>query len=205
MVLQLKYFEYALWRQNSEREFRDVLTSEVFWQLFSPPEPWIFDAEESISNQISTIEINTDIARRQNFISAIIKEIQDLVLFWTYTELNISTVVPDTNVVLYHFQRFSLIDWYRNSNSPFDGPIIICLPITVIDELDKLKRSDRTDSQGKSIRLLAQSSISTLSQNFLPVEKFLFLELKIVIMQHYWVQFLQVGRPFTGAPLMRKY
>lgn len=69
-------------------------------------------------------------------------------------------VMPDTNLLLHHEKTMSFIPWRELADA--DGAVRVVVPLQVIDELDRLKRTGRDEVRARARKSLAELSAASI-------------------------------------------
>lgn len=151
----------SLWKLGHTLGQKDrdaLLTSQRYWALRAVDHA--FDATPETARSV-TLELE----ERQRALSAVRETLEAEVVRWTSSGGVL--VVPDTNVLIHHSQMFDSIPWAASVSARIAGVRVI-LPLTVVDELDRLKRTGgqhKVDHPGnETVRSRARRTLRRLDE-----------------------------------------
>lgn len=158
-------YNYLSWAYSSLRvlgphlrqeDLDRLVTTKRFWALQSLIEP----KDESMIR----LFINLEIEERSRDFEFEIEELRRAISDWKVLgQPQLLAVVLDTNVLLEHHHELVTVDWTSRAKVMTDVAISLLVPIVVLDELDRLKRDNKSGRKGKPpIRTQARQALRTL-------------------------------------------
>lgn len=137
---------YLVWAHQASDRLRGVVTSEElaklvltqrYHSLLSAALP---DRE---MNGLLDLEIGDRIAKW--------RQLGEQTRSWRtrWSEATV-VVVPDTNVFVHHELLFDAVPWAKIANQPPFSTVAVVVPLLVVDELDRLKRTGKAEVQKRA-------------------------------------------------------
>lgn len=158
-------YNYLFWAYSSLRDLGPhlrqtdldrLVTTKRFWALQSVLEP----KDESMIR----LFINLEIDERSRDFEFEIEEMRRAISDWKYQgQPQLVAIVLDTNILLEHHHELATVDWTTKAKIMSDVGISLLVPIVVLDELDRLKRDNKSGRKGQPpIRTQARQALRTL-------------------------------------------
>lgn len=125
---------YLQWAENSEPQLTNVLGSQAV-ELLHTPRHWEIRRTAVTSPRFAAL-INAELDARQSQLNLFGDYLEDFRRRWRTSG---TLVVADTNLYLHAPQTFDFINW--RGLVPGASDVQLVVPLVVVDELDRLKRS----------------------------------------------------------------
>lgn len=143
--------------RNSDLE--RLVTTKRFWSLQAVINP----QDDSMIRHF----INLEISDRERVISQEIAELKEMMHQWKVEFSSPTVVILDTNILLEHHHELASYGWNVALNLVSDIPIILTVPVAVVDELDRLKRSNTKGGGSEpAYRTKARLALRMLDEKF---------------------------------------
>lgn len=156
---------YKQWSNEQIRQLSQRLTSKSLDALITTPRHWALQALDPGSYGDGLWElVQLEIESAKRSLESARRDIATRRNLWS-TEAGSSVgsvVILDTNVLLHHFSDLPQIDW---SGAMFDSshhPIVLGVPLVVVEELDRLKSA--SNSQKMTVAGIEQPTRSLARQ-----------------------------------------
>lgn len=161
---------YSGWVNDALRTLGPALSAEELNRLITTPFYWAIigalSAKSATENTLLAL-IESELTRQQQLISHVRDELAREIQRWV-TRKAVMAVV-DTNVLLLHSSELETFDWHGTLNERTNVPLVIWIPIAVVDELDNLKRN-AGDMTIRGVRVprrtLARQALRALDEAF---------------------------------------
>jgi len=172
----LAYFE---WSTTALRRLVPLLGPKEAERLIATPRHWMLQAASPESIQRDRLQslVSLELEERSKELLDAATEIQLEFAAWGGGKAVVA--VLDTNILIDHHQDLLQVNWNSKLNEFYEVPVVLAIPMKVIDELDTLKdRGDKirgkarlalkmiedTFRGGLSTRLMLERSVSSGSQ-----------------------------------------
>lgn len=164
-IQQVKHYEiYFYWTNFANTRLENLLHRRDIDRLISTPRHWAMAAMgPNMSGNVSEL-VRIEISQRIHDFGNLIRTLEKRINYWNANQGRL--VVPDTNVYLHSEHSFDQMDWSKTLEARLED-IHLVIPLLVIDELDKHKRSNvKTDSEKLAVRTRARLTLRKISEIF---------------------------------------
>ncbi len=144
------YASYLRWANDAAQQLAQLVSDGDVTRLVLSPRHWAPVTIDPAANEalMSLVQLEIDQVRRR--LEAARVELGEAVARWAGHQGQL--VVADTNVYLHHRDEFVDIDWHAPLDLRSDGQVNLVLPLLVVDELDRHKRSQQRARAGNALR-----------------------------------------------------
>jgi hypothetical protein len=148
---------YLDWVDETHRQLGNCLLPEQVEKLVETPRYWAVQQIAYLFKVHARLRqlLAREVESRRRVFEGLLTELEGTQRRWQ-RETGL-VVVPDTNVLLHHRQEFQDIAWPEEM--AWRGDVNLVIPLVVVSELDRHKRSSRSD-----VRTRARRSLRTLNE-----------------------------------------
>ena len=154
---------YLKWLTESTRILKPVLSSIDMDRLVITKNSWVLRNSRTDSPELIRF-ITSEILERAQNLDQEVKELEKIQQSWKWENGYYISVVADTNFLLDYHGLLARIDWHNRLDLRGNAPIVICIPMIVIDELDSLKLSNKIEHNKEPLRERARKTIRMLEK-----------------------------------------
>ena len=158
------FSKYLEWVIESTRILKPVLSPIDMDRLVTTKNYVLMRTNSPDSYELMRF-IQSEVLERTLGLDQEIKELEKVQQSWRCENGYYISVVTDTNFLLDYHGRLTRIEWHKKLDLRGNAPIVICIPIVVIDELDRLKLSNKNEHNKEPLRERASKTIRLLEKN----------------------------------------
>ena len=161
--LKTIFGSYLKWVNESTRILKPLLSSIDMDRLVTTKNYWVLRAGGPDSHELMRF-LSSEILERIQILEQEIKKLQNLHDSWRWENGYYIAIVADTNFLLDYHGSLATIDWHKKLKLEGNSPIVICIPMIVVDELDGLKLSNKNEHNKEPLRNRARKAIRMLEK-----------------------------------------
>ncbi len=158
------FSNYLRWVNEAVRVLNPVVSSGDLDRLVTTKHYWVLRTSHPDSFEILRF-LNYEVSERLKDLDQEIRELEDMRLFWEWGNGFHIAVVPDTNFLLDYHHDLASIDWHFKLRLTGYSPVILCVPMVVVDELDNLKLSNKNEYGKEPLRKRARKALQVLESS----------------------------------------
>lgn len=155
------YSNYLNWANEAVRMLGPMVSAEDLDRLVTTKRYWVLRANHPDAFAIHQF-LNYEISERVQELEREVQELDSIGKMWQWENGFYVAVVPDTNFLLDYHKDLASIDWHTKMKLPGLAPIMICVPMIVVDELDGLKLSNKKEYGKEPLRKRASKALRML-------------------------------------------
>ena len=162
-----RFSQYQRWVSSAARSASGVLHQQDVDRLITTPRYWALVSLhlDARRQEVELVDLELDLRKRE--LEAAVDVLSHRIARLDHHQGVL--VVADTNVYLHHERRFDAIDW-ANVVSASSAGVHLVIPLLVVDELDRQKRTDRQvkarRGHEETVGTRARITLRTLSELF---------------------------------------
>ena len=155
------FSNYLKWVNEAVRILNPVVSSGDLDRLVTTKHYWVLRTSHPDSFEILRF-LNYEVSERVRDLDQEVRELEETRRFWKWGNGFYIAVVPDTNFLLDYHRDLASIDWHLKLGRPGYSPVILCVPMVVVDELDNLKLSNKNEFGKEPLRKRARKALRML-------------------------------------------
>lgn len=161
--------QYLLWTYRTTQLLSPHIRGDDVERMINTKRYWLLQGiVNPLQDSMTRHLIDLEISERQRDFADEINEINTMTHLWKIDFRSPVALILDTNILLDHYHELGSYDWNKALNLRSNVPIILTIPVVVIDELDRLKisKAKSNDKEQTTFRTKARLALKMLDSTF---------------------------------------
>jgi hypothetical protein len=148
---------YARWSTNTLRKLGHVLSSNEAERLIATPRYWMLQSVVNETMPVAQVHNMISLELEQRSRALLDARAELLNGIWSWRDGKAVAAILDTNILIHEQHYLFDVNWNRKLSVFYDVPVILAIPMKVVDELDGLK-----DRGVEKVRAKARTAIKMI-------------------------------------------